>query len=102
MFSKFFWASVAGVDEGIDGIGDFAGRVVLMQFPFDPLLAQLSIEFNRGHMREPQILFLSAIVLPVHLEVQFHFSLVLWLMHEEGDLEGIEGQEVAVALNHMD
>ena len=94
-------AAVGGVDQRVDGVGDLAGRVVLVQLPLDALLAQLTVELDGGHVREPQVLLLPAVVLPRHLQVQLDLGLVLGLVHEEVDLEGVEGQQVlAVTIDH--
>ncbi len=102
VLSQFLRAAVAGIHEGIDRIGDFTGRIIFVQLPLDPFLAELPVELDGGHMREPQVLLLAAVVLPRHLEVELDLGLVLRLVHEHADLEGVERQQVVVTADHVD
>ena len=101
VLSQFLRATITRIHKGIDRIGNFTGWIILMQLPLDPLLAELPVELYRGHMREPQVLLLAAIVLPRHLEVELDLGLVLRLVHEHVDLERVERQQVVITSNHV-
>ncbi len=50
-------------------------------------------------MRKPEIL---SIIVTSHIEVKFNFCLILSLMHEKVELEGVKGQEIIVVLDDID
>lgn len=103
VFFEFLRPAVGGVYKRVDGVSDLAGRVVLMQLPLDPFLAELAVELNRGHVHEPEVLLLPAVVLPSHFEVELDLGFVLVFVHEEVDLKGVEGQQIlTVAVDDLD